>query len=82
MNNACFSQVKEVDTQPNIINFAAQLKILNINNLANAERTWILMKMELTKEGSNCKLAVMTTNDNYMICLNVMETILSLISAQ
>ena len=46
------------------LNFAAQLKILNQNNQITAERTWVLLKMELTKEGSNCKLAVVSTNDN------------------
>ena len=40
------------------------------------------MKMELTKEGSNCKLAVVTTNDNYSICQNLVDTILGLISSQ
>jgi hypothetical protein len=58
------------------------LKILNQNNQVSAERTWVLMKMELTKEGSNCKIAVVSTNDHYLICQNVMETILGLISAQ
>ena len=56
LNTAGFTQVLEVDTQPNTVCFAAQLSRaeLQFNNQAGDMVTWLMMQLTLTKDGNNC----------------------------
>lgn len=75
----CFNHVPEVDPQPNQLSFAAQLKETCLPD-ANQDRAWVLVKMELTKDGANCKLQCITVKDNLQVALPVFESVLALVS--
>ena len=85
LNNAGFTQVQEVETQPNIVCFAAQLSRPELQMKAQGPNqqadmvTWLMMKLTLTKDGSNCSLQVASCKDIHQISQTVIETVVNLI---
>ena len=75
----CFHHVLEVDPQPNQLSFAAQLKDTCLSD-PSQERAWALVKMELTKEGTGCKLQCVTVKDTHQIAAPLFEAVLGLIA--
>ena len=76
--NYCFHHVPDVDPQPNQLSFLAQLKDICLTD-ANQDRAWVLVKMELTKDGGNCKLQCVSVKDNLSVALPVFESVLALV---
>ena len=57
----CMNQVKGVDAQPNVVSFCCQfMKTQEMNQ----ERALFLVKMELTRDGKNCKIAIQSMRDH------------------
>ena len=77
------AQIPGVDAMPNIVSFAGQLTaIAGGVQTSYAERALLLVKMELTREGTNCRLAVQSKRDYEGLAPLVLETLISKISTQ
>lgn len=48
----------------------------------NQDKTWVLIKMELTKDGVGCKLQCISVKDVMQVALPVFESVLALVSKQ